>query len=87
VPDPLTWVYITLGMAQYYLLTGDPWVKESINRIGESHEAFRRWHFQFKGRSHVEGKRMTMLALAGEYKINPSERCLKAMRHIADDAD
>ena len=42
--------------------------------------------FQFKGRSHVGRESgWTMLALAGVYKISPTDRCLKAMQHIADD--
>ena len=42
--------------------------------------------YQFKGRSHVGRESgWTMLALAGEYKINPSERCLNALKHIADE--
>ncbi|MDD8013606.1 MAG: hypothetical protein PHX05_09025, partial [Acidobacteriota bacterium] len=42
--------------------------------------------FQFKGHNHV-GRvcGWTMLALVGDYKINPSDRCLKAMRHITDE--
>jgi len=43
--------------------------------------------YKFKSSTHcgrVNG--WSMLALAGEYKINPTERCLKAMRKVADDA-
>src|SRR5690606_20011870 len=43
--------------------------------------------YRFKGGSHsgrVNG--WTMLALAGEYKINPTERCMNAMKHLADEA-
>ena len=87
--DPFNLGHIfTLGMAQYYLLTGDPWIKEAVNRIGENlMKLTEDGLYQFKGTSHsgrVNG--WTMLALAGEYKINPSERCLTAMRKIADDA-
>lgn len=43
--------------------------------------------YPFKGWDHVgRVNGWTMLALAGEYMINPTERCLKAMRHIADEA-
>ncbi|MBM4094686.1 MAG: hypothetical protein FJ276_35555 [Planctomycetes bacterium] len=43
--------------------------------------------YQFKGWNHVgRVNGWTMLALAGVYKVNPSERCLQAMRHIADEA-
>lgn len=78
----------TLGMAHYYLLTGDPWVKETVDRIGDNlMKLTEDGLYKFKGTAHsgrVNG--WTMLALAGEYKINPSERCLKAMKHLADDA-
>jgi hypothetical protein len=87
--DPFNLGHIfTLGMAQYYLLTGDPWIKETVERIGENLMRLTEdGKFQFKGRNHVGRENgWTMLALAGVYKINPSERCLKAMQRIADDA-
>jgi len=86
--DPFNLGHIfTLGMAQYYLLTGDPWMKESINRIGDNlMKLSEDGIYKFKGRSHVGRESgWTMLALAGEYKINPSERCLKALKHITDE--
>ena len=86
--DPFNLGHIfTLGMAQYYLLTGDPWIKESVNRIGDNlMKLSEDGIYQFKGRSHVGRESgWTMLALAGEYKINPSERCLNALKHIADE--
>jgi hypothetical protein len=87
--DPYNLGHIfTLGMAHYYLLTGDPWVKETVERIGDNLMRLTEdGLYQFKGGSHsgrVNG--WTMLALAGEYKINPSDRCLKAMKRLADDA-
>jgi hypothetical protein len=87
--DPFNLGHIfTLGMAHYYLLSGDPWIKETIERIGENLMRLTEdGKFQFKGHSHagrVNG--WTMLALSGLYKINPSERCLKAMQYIADNA-
>lgn len=87
--DPFNLGHIfTLGMAHYYLLSGDPWIKETIDRIGENlMKLTEDGKFQFKGRNHVGRENgWTMLALAGVYKINPSGRCLKAMQRIADDA-
>jgi hypothetical protein len=87
--DPFNLGHIfTLGMAHYYLLSGDPWMKETIERIGENlMKLTEDGKFQFKGRNHVGRENgWTMLALAGVYKINPSQRCLKAMQRIADDA-
>lgn len=87
--DPYNLGHIfTLGMAHYYLLSGDPWVKETIERIGDNlMKLTEDGLYKFKGSSHsgrVNG--WTMLALAGDYKINPSDRCLKAMQRLADDA-
>jgi len=87
--DPFNLGHIfTLGMAHYYLLTGDPWIRETLDRIGDNLMRLAEdGLYHFKGTSHsgrVNG--WTMLALAGQYKINPSERCLNAMRKLADDA-
>jgi len=86
-PNNLGHVF-TQGMAYHYLLTGDPWVREALQQVGENlcalieEEAYR-----FKGWDHcgrVNG--WTMLALAGCYDVAPSERLLVAMRRLADDA-
>jgi hypothetical protein len=87
--DPFNLGHIfTLGLAHYYLLTGDPWVKETIERIGENlMKLSEDGKYQFKGWDHCgRTNGWSMLALAGEYKISPSDRCLKAMTRIADDA-
>jgi hypothetical protein len=87
--DPFNLGHIfTLGMAHYYLLTGDPWVKETLERIGDNlMKLTEDGQYQFKGHNHVgRVNGWTMLALAGVYKVDPSDRCLKAMRRIADDA-
>lgn len=87
--DPFNLGHVfSLGMAYYYLLTGDPWVKETVGQIGDNLMSLtENGVYQFKGWDHVgRTNGWSMLALAGEYMINPSERCLKAMKHIADDA-
>ncbi len=87
--DPFNLGHIfTLGMAHYYLLSGDPWMKETLERIGDNlMKLTEDGKFQFKGRNHVGRENgWTMLALAGVYKISPSDRCLKAMKRVADDA-
>lgn len=78
----------TLGMAHCYLLTGDPWVKETVARIGDNlMKLAESREYPFKGWDHVgRTNGWSMLALAGEYKINPTERCLNAMKYIADEA-
>jgi hypothetical protein len=87
--DPFNLGHIwTLGMANYYFLSGDPWVKETIRKIGDNLMRLAEdGEFHFNAGNHmgrVNG--WTMLALAGLYKIDPSERCLKVMRQIADEA-
>lgn len=87
--DPFNLGHIfTLGMAHYYLLTGDPWIKETVERIGDNlMKLAEDGKYQFKGWNHVgRVNGWSMLALAGVYKIAPDDRCLKAMRHIADEA-
>lgn len=87
--DPFNLGHIfTLGMAHYYLLSGDPWIKETVEKIGDNlMKLTEDGKFEFRGRSHVGRESgWTMLALAGVYKISPSERCLKAMKYIADQA-
>ncbi|MFC2075573.1 hypothetical protein ACFLT7_00680 [candidate division KSB1 bacterium] len=87
--DPFNLGHIfTLGMAHYYLLSGDPWILETLQKIGGNlmHLA-EDGEYQFKGWDHVgRVNGWTMLALAGLYKVDPSKRCLAAMRHIADEA-
>lgn len=88
--DPYNLGHIwTLGMAHHYLLTGDPWVKETVERIGDNLMRLTEdgQYGSFKGTSHsgrISG--WTMLALAGAHKINPTDRSLKAMRFIAEEA-
>jgi len=87
--DPFNLGHIfTLGMAHYYLLSGDPWIKETIEKIGDNLMRLAEdGQYPFKGWNHVgRVNGWTMLALAGLYKIDPSDRCLRAMRHIADEA-
>ncbi len=87
--DPFNLGHVfSLGMAYYYLLSGDPWVKETVGQIGDNIMSLtENGLYRFKGWDHVgRTNGWSMLALAGEYKINPSDRCLKAMKHIADEA-
>lgn len=88
--DPYNLGHIwTQGMAYYYLLTGDPWVKETLGRISNNlvrltEDGLYKW---FKGTDHsgrVNG--WTMLAFAGIYKVDPSPRVLNAMQFIAEEA-
>ncbi len=88
--DPYNLGHIwTQGMAYYYLLTGDPWVKETLERISNNLVRLTEdgLYKKFKGTDHsgrVNG--WTMLAFAGIYKVNPTPRVLKAMEFIAEEA-
>jgi len=78
----------TQGMVYNYFLTGDPWIRETVERIGDNLvRLVEDRKYRFKGHSHcgrVNG--WTMLAIAGAYELDFDERFLKAMKLLADDA-
>jgi len=88
--DPYNLGHIwTQGMVYDYFLTGDPWLRETVQTIGGNLvQLVEDRKMQFKGHSHcgrVNG--WTMLALAGWYDLDFSnERCLGAMKLLVDDA-
>ena len=87
--DPYNLGHIwTQGMVYDYFLTGDPWMKQTVEKIGENlAKLVEDRQFSFKGGSHsgrVNG--WTMLAIAGAYELDFDERYLKAMKLLADDA-
>jgi hypothetical protein len=87
--DPYNLGHIwTQGMTYDYFLTGDPWMKETVDKIGGNlAQLVEDRKFAFKGGSHsgrVNG--WTMLALAGAYQLDFDPRYLGAMRLLADDA-
>ncbi|MEI6503847.1 MAG: hypothetical protein WCP21_22780, partial [Armatimonadota bacterium] len=86
-PNNLGHVF-TQGLAYHYLLTGDPWTRETLEAIGNNLcGLIEDQQYRFKGWDHcgrVNG--WTMLALAGCHEVAPSERFLAAMRSLAEDA-
>jgi len=87
--DPYNLGHIwTQGMVYDYFLTGDPWMKETVEKIGANlAQLVEDRKFSFKGGSHsgrVNG--WTMLAIAGAYELDFDDRYLKAMKLLADDA-
>ncbi len=86
-PNNLGHVF-TQGLAYQYMLTGDPWTKETLAAIGANLcGLIEDEQYQFKGWDHcgrVNG--WTMLALAGCHEVAPSERFMRAMHRLADDA-
>ena len=87
--DPYNLGHIwTQGMVYDYFLTGDPWMKETVEKIGANlAQLVGDRKFRFEGGSHsgrVNG--WTMLAIAGAYELDFDDRYLKAMKLLADDA-
>jgi len=78
----------TQGMVFDYFLTGDPWMKETVEIIGDNLvKLVEERKFNFKTGSHVgRVNGWTMLAIAGAYELDFNERFLKAMKLLADDA-
>jgi len=87
--DPYNLGHIfTQGMAYNYFLTGDPWMKETVEKIGKNlAQLVEEREYNFKVGSHV-GRRngWTMLAIAGAYELDFDQRYLNAMKLLADDA-
>jgi len=78
----------TQGMVYDYFLTGDPWLKETVERIGDNLvRLVEDRKFNFRTGSHVgRVNGWTMLAIAGAYELDFNERYLNAMKLLADDA-
>ena len=76
-------------MVYDYFLTGDPWMKETVQKIGNNLvQLVEDRKFNFKTGSHVgRVNGWTMLAIAGFYELDlKNQRCLRAMKRLADDA-
>ncbi|UCD00155.1 MAG: hypothetical protein JSW66_09790 [Phycisphaerales bacterium] len=78
----------TQGMVYDYFLTGNPWVKETVEKIGNNLARLAEDRkFNFRTGTHVgRVNGWTMLAIAGAYELDLDERYLKAMKLLADDA-
>jgi hypothetical protein len=87
--DPYNLGHIwTQGMVYHYFLTGDPWMKETIEKIGDNLAGLvEQRKFNFATGSHVgRVNGWTMLAIAGAYELGFDERYRNAMKLLADDA-
>jgi hypothetical protein len=75
-------------MVYNYFLTGDPWMKETIEKIGKNlSKLVNDREFNFKTGSHVgRVNGWTMLAIAGAYELDFDEQYLQSMKLLADDA-
>ena len=87
--DPFNLGHIfTQGLVRHYFLTGDPFVRETVEEIGDNlARLVEDREYKFMGTTHcgrVAG--WTLLALAGAYELGFEERYLKAMKTLVDDA-
>jgi len=78
----------TQGMVRHYFLTGDPFLKETVEKIGENvAQLVEDREYQFMGHSHCgRTTGWSMLTIAGAYEIEFDQRYLKALRTLAEDA-
>ncbi|MGD8240285.1 MAG: hypothetical protein PVH68_17150 [Armatimonadota bacterium] len=78
----------TQGTVRHYFLTGDPFLRETVERIGENlAQLVEDRKYKFMGHTHCgRTTGWPLLALAGAYEIGLSDRYLSAMKTLADDA-
>jgi hypothetical protein len=87
--DPFNLGHIwTQGIVRHYFLTGDPFLKETVQKIGENlAQLVADREYQFMGHSHCgRTTGWSMLALAGAYEMGFEERYLHALKTLAEDA-
>lgn len=78
----------TEGLTRHYFLTGNPWIRETVERIAD-HLALltEEDNYHWMGEAHcgrVTG--WTLLALAAAYELDWSPRYLRAMAYLVDKA-
>ena len=78
----------TTGMMRLYFLTGNPFLKETVERVADNlAQLVEDREYRFMGGTHCG--RMTgwpLLALGGAYELDFSPRYVAAMRTLAEDA-
>ena len=87
--DPFNLGHVwTQGLTRAYLLTGDPFYKETVLRIGDNlAQLVEDRQHKFMGHTHCgRTTGWPLLALAGAYEIDLAPRFLAAMRTLAEDA-
>jgi len=87
--DPANLGHIwTQGLVRHYFLTGDPFVKETVERIGQNlSQLVEDRKYRFMGSTHCgRTTGWPLLALGGAYEVSFDERYLNAMRTLADEA-
>ncbi len=78
----------TQGMVRQYFLTGDPFLRETVEKIGDNlAQLVEDREYKFMGSTHCgRTTGWPLLALAGAYEMNLDERHLNAMKTLAEDA-
>ena len=87
--DPFNLGHIwTQGMVRHYFLTGDPFLKETVEKIGKNlAQLVEDREYQFMGHSHCgRTTGWSLLALAGAYELSLDEQYLNAMKTLVEDA-
>jgi hypothetical protein len=87
--DPFNLGHIwTQGMVRNYFLTGDLFLKETVEKIGKNiAQLVEDREYRFIGHSHCgRTTGWPLLALAGAYEIDLNERYLNAMKTLVEDA-
>ena len=87
--DPYNLGHIwTQGLVRHYFLTGDPFLRETVEKIGDNlAQLVQEAKYPFMGHSHCgRTAGWTLLALAGAYELDFDQRYLTAMRSLVDDA-
>lgn len=87
--DPYNLGHIwTQGLVRHYFLTGDPFIRETVQEIGDNlAQLVEDRQYKFIGHSHCgRTAGWSLLALAGAYELGFDPRYLKAMKTIVDDA-
>jgi hypothetical protein len=88
--DPFNLGHVwTQGMVKYYLLTGDPFVRETAESIGDNLARLvedGEYGFGINDPHFGRAAGWPLLALAGVYELTLDERFLRAMRNLVDRA-
>ena len=87
--DPFNLGHIwTQGIVRHYFLTGDPFLRETVLKIGDNlAQLVEDREYRFMGHTHCgRTTGWPLLALAGAYEIGLADRYVDAMRTLAEDA-
>ncbi len=87
--DPFNLGHIwTQGMTRHYFLTGDPFLRETVEMIGANlAQLVEDREYKFMGHSHCgRTTGWSLIALSGAYEISLNPRYLAAMKTLVDDA-